>query len=136
MFDKPFTLELVTPERVVFRGDVVGVTSPGVEGGFQVLKNHAALLTALDVGRIRLRNAQQNESSYATSGGFVEVRDNVVTILAETAERAEDIDVARAERARERAEARLHHPEADTDIERARAALIRALNRLKVAQSR
>jgi F-type H+-transporting ATPase subunit epsilon len=136
MFDKPFTIELVTPERIVFRGDVMVVSAPGVEGGFQVLKNHAALLTSLEIGRIRLRGTPEGDTIFATSGGFVEVRDNVVTILAETAERAADIDVARAELSRERAHERLRQPVPGTDIDRARVSLDRAINRISVAQLR
>lgn len=134
MFESPFTLELVTPERVVFRGEVTVVSAPGSEGGFQVLRNHAPLLTALDLGRIRVRLPQGNEVDYAVSGGFLEVRNNVVTILAETAEPAAEIDVERARRARERAEGRLHIGQEKVDFDRARNAMLRAINRIKISQ--
>lgn len=134
MFDNPFTLELVTPERVVFRGEVRVLTAPGSEGGLQILRNHAPLLTALDTGRLKIRDAQDVTVSYATSGGFLEVRNNLVTILAETSERADQIDVERAQRSKERAEERLKGAKEDVDFERARASLLRAINRLKVAK--
>ena len=135
MFDNPFTVELVTPERVIFHGDVRVVTAPGSEGGLQILRNHAPLLTGLDTGRLKLRDTEDTVVNFATSGGFLEVRSNLVTILAETAERADQIDVERARRSKERAEERLRSRHMDIDFDRARASLARAINRLNVAQS-
>lgn len=134
MFDQPFELQLVTPEKVVFSGDVRVVSAPGSEGGFQVLRSHAPLLTALDAGRIRVRDTNDAEIDYATSGGFLEVRDNLVTILAESAEISGSIDIERAKRSKARAEERLHNPPPGLDVERARASLARAVNRIKIAQ--
>ncbi len=133
MYDHPFTLELVTPERVVYRGEVNVLTVPGSEGSLQVLRNHAPLLTALEIGRIRIRDAKSAEIDYATSGGFLEVRNNLVTILAETAERADEIDAERSRRAKERAESRLHIGQHDVDYDRARGALQRAVNRINIS---
>jgi F-type H+-transporting ATPase subunit epsilon len=135
MADKLFHLEIVTPRRVVYAGDVESFSAPGVMGGFQVLHSHAPLLSAISVGEVKLRSADGHEARYATSGGFVEVRDNKVVVLAETAERADEIDQDRAKAAQDRARKRLHEREKETDLDRARIALFRALNRLKVAQS-
>jgi F-type H+-transporting ATPase subunit epsilon len=133
MTDKIYRLEIVTPNKVVFSGDVTSFSAPGVIGGFQVLRNHAPLLSNIAVGEVKVVDAAGGESRYATSGGFVEVHENKLVMLAETAERSGEIDVTRAEAARERARKRLADKEAGIDIERARLALHRALNRLKVA---
>jgi F-type H+-transporting ATPase subunit epsilon len=133
MAEKAFRLEIVTPKRVVFSGDVTSFSAPGVVGGFQVLKSHAPLLSSTDVGEVKLVDTAGVESHYATSGGVVEVHDNKVIMLAETAERSDEIDVARAQAARDRARKRLQEKKSDIDSDRARIALFRALNRLKVA---
>ncbi len=134
MAEKAFKLEIVTPKKVVYSGDVESFTAPGVVGSFQVLYNHAPLLSSIGVGEVKLRDAQGNEVRYATSGGFVDVVKNNVTFLAETAERANEIDVDRAHAAKERANKRLVERNVETDTDRARIALSRALNRLKIAQ--
>ena len=134
MAEKAFTLEIVTPKKVVFRGDVTSFSAPGVVGNFQVLRSHAPLLSATTVGLVKVVDAAGKETSYATSGGFVEVNDNKVVMLAETAERADEIDVQRAEAARDRAKERLGGKRSEIDVERARLALHRAMNRLKVAK--
>lgn len=130
---KSFQCDLVTPQRILFSGEVVSVTAPGTVGSFQVLYNHAPLLSSLAVGKVILRFSDEKESLYATSGGFAEVRENKVVILAETAEREDEIDVARAREARDRALKRLRDHAAEIDAARARGALVRAINRLKVA---
>ena len=133
MADKAFKLEIVTPKKIVFSGDVTSFSAPGVAGGFQVLKSHAPFLSNIAIGEVKLVDASGSESRFATSGGFVEVHDNKVILLAETAERSDEIDVARAEIAKERARKRLAAKTAEIDVDRARLALFRALNRLKVA---
>ncbi len=133
--DKPFKLEILTPSRTVFSGDVTYVRAPGIEGSFGVLKNHIPFLTALDIGEIEVET-EGKRRFFATSGGFVEVLDNVVSILAETAEASDEIDVERARRARERAEKRLAQHSAEINLARARAALMRATIRLKVASEK
>jgi F-type H+-transporting ATPase subunit epsilon len=132
MADKSFNLDIVTPTRTVYSGEVQSFSAPGVEGGFQVLHSHAPLLSAISVGRVKLTDAEGKEFSYATSGGFVEVNNNKVILLAETAERSDEIDVKRAEEAKLRAAERLQRVE-EIDEERARAALLRAINRIKIA---
>jgi F-type H+-transporting ATPase subunit epsilon len=134
MFDKPFALDVITPERTVLSTQAVSVSAPGVEGGFQVLFNHAPLLTSLDIGRVTVRSVDGTEHQFATSGGVLEVRDNKVLLLLETAERPLEIDTERAEAARDRARQRLAHRTAELDIVRAEAALHRALNRLRAAR--
>ena len=133
MYEKPFKLEIVSPRRVVYSGDATSVSLPGAIGGFQVLYSHAPLLSSLNVGTMKLRTAEGTEVLYATSGGFVEVRDNVVTVVVESAERADEIDVDRARRAADRAHERLKTRAAEIDVTRAEASLARAMNRLRVA---
>ena len=133
MAEKAFKLEIVTPKKIVFSGDVTSFSAPGVAGGFQVLKSHAPLLSNIAIGEVKLLDKGGAEARFATSGGFVEVHEDKVVMLAETAERSGDIDVTRAEAARDRARKRLKEKAADIDIQRARLALFRAMNRLKVA---
>lgn len=133
----PIRLEIVTGERVVYSDDVDAVVVPGVEGDMGILPRHAALMTMLQPGELVVTKGGQ-DVLMAVSGGFMEVLPHKVTILADTAERAEDIDEARAEAARQRALARL--AEADTmtsaDLLRAQVAVRRANVRLKVAQKK
>ena len=133
MAERAFKLEIVTPKKVVFSGEVTSFSAPGVVGGFQVLKNHAPLLSSIDVGEVKLIDVAGIESHYATSGGVVEVHDNKVIMLAETAERSDEIDVVRAQAARDRARKLLAEKKSEIDVDRARLAMFRALNRLKVA---
>lgn len=133
MAEKSFLVEIVTPKKVLFSAQAISFSAPGVVGGFQILRSHAPLLSSIAIGEVKLQDGAGAELRYATSGGFVEVHDNKVVLLAETAERATEIDVARAEASRDRAQKRMTEKRADTDIERARLSLHRALNRLKVA---
>ena len=129
-----FALEVVTPERVAYSGQVASLQAPGSEGSFGVLAGHIPLLTSLQIGRLRFVEEDGSEVQMAISGGFVEVGREQVAVLAETAERVEEIDVERAEAARARAEERLARArEKRVDVARAAAALARALNRLKAA---
>ncbi|HOJ05475.1 MAG TPA: F0F1 ATP synthase subunit epsilon [Bacteroidota bacterium] len=126
-----FDVELITPQRVEFTGPVRSVTCPGVQGRFQVLHNHAPFLSSLEIGILTLVDADEQQRTYAISGGVAQVFHNHMRILAETAELASNIDVERATRARQRAEERLKQRDASLDQERARVAMLRALNRLK-----
>jgi len=135
MADKTFHLEIVTPKRIVFKGEVISFSAPGIDGGFQVLHSHAPLLATVTIGKVKLSEAGGTEFHYAVSGGFVEVRDNNVILLAETAERTDEIDVERVKAARDRAMKRIAEKYPETDIERAKLALYRALNRLKIAEA-
>ncbi len=129
-------LEVVTPSRLVVSEEVDLATAPGEDGEFGVMANHAPLLASLKIGEMRVSN-DGNVARYAVSGGFCEVSNNKMTVLAEAAERAEEIDVERALRAKERAEKRLQEAaagRAEIDEARAMAALQRALTRIKVAK--
>ena len=134
MPERTFRLEVITPDRVVLSDDeIVSVVAPGIEGYFGVLADHAALMSEIEVGRIDFRRSNGSSDAMAVSGGFVEVLENKVTVLAESAELAEQIDIDRAQRAKTRAEERISAHSPDTDVARAQAALHRAINRLHVA---
>ena len=127
------TLELATPSRLVVSTEVDEVVVPGSQGYFGVLPGHAPLLATLGIGELSYRIGQE-EYHVAVVGGFAEVRNDKVIILADTAETPADIDRTRAERSRERAEARLAgRTQEDVDYARVTAALARALTRLQVA---
>lgn len=125
-------LEIVTPERPLVRETVDEVALPGTEGELGVLPGHTPLLTTLKVGVLWYRQGEARHY-VAVSQGFAEVLSDRVTVLAQVAERAEDIDVARAEAAKQRAELRLSTPGPDTDLELARDALVKATVRLQTA---
>lgn len=133
--EKLFKLEIVTPQKRTFSGFVESFSAPGTIGGFQVLRDHAPLLTTISVGEVKLLDQSGNEIVFSTTGGFVEVSNNNVTFLADTIERKDEIDIERAKAARTRAEERLRKKEVGTNVERARAALARAINRLRTADS-
>src|SRR6266545_1835346 len=127
----PLTVDIVTAERLVFSEEGVDeVIAPGIEGELTVLPMHAPLLTMIKPGVMRIVKGN-DETDMAISGGFLEVRNDRVTILADAAERAEEIDVARAEEARRRAEQQLERREAEVDLARVAAELQRALVRLR-----
>lgn len=126
------TLEIVTPERGIISQRVDEVQVPGAEGAFGILPGHTPLLATLQVGELWYRRGE--ETSYvAVSFGFAEVQPDRVSILAQMAEEAEDIDVTRAEAAELRARGRLDAPVVDMDVERARLALLKSLTRIRVA---
>jgi F-type H+-transporting ATPase subunit epsilon len=127
-------VDIVTAEKVVFsEEDVDRLIVPGIEGELGVLPLHAPLLTSIQPGVLRVVKGEE-ETTMAITGGFIEVRENRITILADAAERGEEIDVARVEAARRRAEERLASREATIDIVKAEMALKRALVRLKAAE--
>ncbi|WP_297825166.1 F0F1 ATP synthase subunit epsilon [uncultured Desulfovibrio sp.] len=128
-------LEVVTPDKTVVSAEVEMVVCPGVEGEFGVLPQHVSLLSALKIGDLRYRVNGKDENVFI-SGGFADVNNNVLSVLAESAELAGDIDTARAQAARERAEKRLTAHDESVDQTRAEAALQRAITRLQVAQLR
>jgi F-type H+-transporting ATPase subunit epsilon len=134
----PLKLEIVTQERRVYSAeDVEMVTAPGGEGEMGILPSHAPLITSLQEGVMRVKRQGGQEEVLAIHGGFMEVLPDQVTVLADSAERAEEIDVARAQEARRRAEELMkQHREDKVDYVRAEAALRRSFVRLKIAQSR
>lgn len=133
MSEKTQRLEIVTPEKKVFSEDVQFLVAPGAAGELGILPEHAPLVTALNIGVLRVQQ-DEKQLKVAVSGGFMEVRNSKVTVLANTAERGDTIDLARAEAAKQRAEALLAAAGADLDVFRAELALKRALARLKAAQ--
>ena len=128
------TVEVVTPERVVYSGQAEMVIARGVVGDLGILPNHMPLVSPLKTAPVRIKTEGEKEVKMAVSGGFMEVRGEKVTILAETAELPEDIDVERAKAAKERAEKRLSEKYPDLDYQRAERALQRAITRLDVAK--
>jgi F-type H+-transporting ATPase subunit epsilon len=132
----PLTVEIVTAEQLVYSEEgVERLIVPGVEGELGVLTLHAPLLTMIQPGVMRIVKGG-DEVEMAITGGFIEVRDNRVTILADAAERAEEIDETRAEAARRRAERALEERGPGVDLAKAEASLKRALVRLKTAERR
>lgn len=129
---KRFRVEIVTPERVVFSEECESLVVPAERGYLGVLAGHAPLLCTLRPGEIRIRR-EGRESFFATSGGFMEVTPQKASLLTESVEDAGAIDAARAEKAAARARERLASAEKAVDKDRARAALERAMNRLRVA---
>jgi F-type H+-transporting ATPase subunit epsilon len=127
-----FEIEIVTPEKMVVRDVAEEAQVPAKNGYLGILPGHAPLITELAIGEITYRTAGTT-THIAVAWGFAEVLPNKVTILAESAERAEDIDVKRAEEAKQRAEERLRAGHSDVDFNRALNALKRAESRLQVA---
>ena len=128
-------LDVVTAERVVFSGDVDIIVVPGYQGQMSILPHHAPLMTTLSPGELVAKKSGE-DYSLAISGGFIEVRPDRVIILADSAERAEEIDIARAEAAKHRAQEQLAHPASLVDAAAAEAALRRAIARIEVADRR
>ena len=127
------TLEIATPTRLVVSAVVDEVVAPGIEGYFGVLPGHAPFLTTLGIGELTYRTGRE-EYHLAVAGGFAEIRNDKVIVLADTAERPDEIDRTRAEQARERAERRLSgRSEDEIDYPGELAALARALTRLQAA---
>ena len=129
-------LEIVTPERLALSEDVRWVTLPGVSGVMTVLPRHAPLMTLLQPGEVVIKRVDGDEVLYAVGGGFAEVRPDKVVILADAAEREDEIDIARAEAARQRAERLLKEgvpPERRRELE---LSLRKAYVRLRVARRR
>jgi F-type H+-transporting ATPase subunit epsilon len=126
-------LEFVTPERAIVHEDVDEVEAPGEDGYFGVLPGHAPLLAALRAGILWYRQGADRHYAFV-DGGLAEVGPDRVAILAQVAERAEEIDVQRAEAARRRAEEQMARPLSDVELARARVALLRAIARLQVSR--
>jgi F-type H+-transporting ATPase subunit epsilon len=130
----PLHLQIVTPQKRAFEGDVDEVIVPGSEGELGILPHHAPLVSLLGQGILRLKQGGQ-EQEFAIFGGFLQVRPDRVVVLAETADLGSDVDLERAERARREAEKMLQGGLAEeVDLARARAALQRALIRIRIAE--
>jgi F-type H+-transporting ATPase subunit epsilon len=129
---KEIIIEIITPSKLAFKGQIKSISVPGSGGNFQVLFNHAPLLSTLEVGRIKFEDLTGKEFEFAVSGGTIEVNQNKILILADSVEMKEEIDAERAKRAYDRAKARLSgRGRNDIDLIRAEAALKRAVNRMK-----
>ena len=127
--------DIVTAERIVYSAHVDVVVAPGVEGQLAILPNHAALMTTLQPGELMVRDEGEETAMFVRSG-FLEVCENRVTVLADVAEQAEEIDIERAEEAKRRAEELLQKRGPEVDLARAEEAQQRALVRISVAQKR
>jgi F-type H+-transporting ATPase subunit epsilon len=128
------SLEILTPEKPIFNEQVESVTVPGTKGSFQVLKDHAPLMSTIDIGVVALKIKDQT-SYFTTGGGTIEVKKNKITILADSMEKVEDIDVDRAQQAKERAEERIRNKkDSDVDEAKAESALKRAINRINAKE--
>lgn len=134
-------VDIVTPDSHAYQGPANGVRAPGVEGSFEVRNNHAPMIAAFGIGPLIVKTEAAHEYAdmhgnqivFATSGGFLEIVENKVTVLAETVEPASEIDVERAENAEQRALQRLEEDIQGEEREQHEAALERARNRLRVA---
>jgi F-type H+-transporting ATPase subunit epsilon len=124
------TLDILTPEKIVMQTQADAVVIPSADGELGILTNHAPLLAELQPGQVRVRRGD-NVELFAVSGGFAEMRDNHLSIFAETAEMAQEIDIERARQAAEKARAALRSQQDGANLEQAEAALRRALARLR-----
>ena len=131
----PMRLEIVSAERVLFEGDVDVVVAPGIDGELGILPGHAALMTVLQPGELRYRTGD-TEEQFVVTGGFIDVHGDRVSVLADAAERADEIDLARAEEAVARARQRIAEHQGDVDLERALHSLRRAQVRVNVTRRR
>ncbi|HTB93968.1 MAG TPA: F0F1 ATP synthase subunit epsilon [Candidatus Sulfotelmatobacter sp.] len=135
MLPESIQLIVVTPERQLLRESVVEVTVPGLDGQLGILPGHAPLMTELGIGELAYRTSTSSQPIVlAVISGFAEVLPDRVTVLAETAERAEEIDLARAEEAKARAEKRLAAGDTNIDWDRANIALQRSIIRIQIAR--
>ena len=127
-------LNIISPSKSVFSGDVKSITVPGTIGSFQVLKNHAPIISTLEIGLVKIESLDGSTEFYSTGGGTVEVLNNKITLLADSIERSDEIDHNRARAALNRAKERLALRGTDKtiDIARAEAAAARAHNRLNI----
>jgi F-type H+-transporting ATPase subunit epsilon len=128
-----FKAQILTPEGSLFDEEVKGVKLPGTMGSFEVKTLHANIMSTLEIGEVVVRKATGEEQVFAVTGGFVEVVDNSLALLAEAAEPIEEIDVERANEAKDRARERLDAEDDNIDKDRAQKSLKRAENRIKLA---
>jgi len=127
-------LEIITPEKIIYNETVDSITVPGTKGSFQVLKDHAPLMSTLEIGVIVVKKGDDNRY-FSISGGTIEVLDNKVLVLADSTELISDIDIDRAEAAKQRAEERIKkRKEEEIDTLRAELALKRAINRISARE--
>ncbi|MDD3895323.1 MAG: F0F1 ATP synthase subunit epsilon [Syntrophomonadaceae bacterium] len=135
MADNTFMVEIVTPEQILLKDEIQFLVVPELNGELGVLKNHAPMIAALDIGVLRYTDPEGKVKKIALSGGFMEVIYNEVRVLAETAEQGSEIDILRAKAAKERAEKRLQLQDENINSGRAEMAMRRAMARLKAADA-
>lgn len=125
-------LDIVTPAKIIFSGEITSITVPGTDGSFQVLKNHAPIISTFEIGVLKIETVS-GKKYYATGGGTIEVLNNRIQVLADSLEAIDEIDFTRAESALKRAKERLSKISHEKiDVARAEAAMARALNRIKL----
>lgn len=125
-------LKIVTPDKEFYDGEIKSILARGLEGDFMILKNHSPFVTVLQISEMKITDLKGNYRFAAIAGGYVTVKDNEITIMSDACEWADEIDVERAERAKERAERKLKSETKGEDVMKAEIALKRALNRLEV----
>ncbi len=131
---KEINVEIITPSKSAYKGEVKSITLPGTLGNFQVLYNHAPLLSSLEIGRIKIEEPDGSIIEFCTGGGTVEVRNNKILVLVDSVELKNEIDIERAKDSYLRAKERLSMKnKGDIDTARAEASLQRAINRMKLA---
>lgn len=128
-----FTLSIVTTEEIIYEDNVASIVAPGSVGYLGILSNHAPIITSLKPGKLTVKDHEGQEIRFAVSGGFLENSANTCTILADSAEFADKIDLDRARQALDRARQRLRDRAGNIDIPRAQAAYERAKNRMTIA---
>ena len=130
---KELFIEVVTPSKTAYIGDIKSVTVPGSSGNFQVLFNHAPIMSSMEIGVVKIVDDEGKILEYSTSGGTIEVMQNKILLLAESFETPDEIDERRAEEAEQRARERMSNKnKEDVDSIRAELALRRSINRLKL----
>jgi len=127
-------LEIITPSKVTFSGGAKSITIPGTLGSFQVLFNHAPIMSTFEIGLVKVNIDDNNTRFFATGGGTVEVIKNNVLVLADSFEEVTSIDIERAGKALERAKKRIEEKSSGTDLDRAQSALKRAINRINIVE--
>lgn len=127
-------LEIVTPPKSAFNGEIKSITVPGTEGRFQVLLNHAPIISTFDIGMIKVELPDGKPNYFSTAGGTIEVLDNKILVLADSIELVSEIDEERALEAKRRAEERIAEKNSSVNLTRAEAALARANNRIHIKE--
>ena len=134
--DNIIDLDIVSPDRKVYSGKIKSVSAPGITGGFQVLPNHAPYVTTLGTGKVKVIEESGKEEIYAVSGGIFEVKGNKASLLAESIESQQELDIERVKAALARAEDRLKSKDDGIDRQRVKVSIEKAKNRLKVAEEK